>query len=563
MSGGGLRSGGRVVLTDPVTIGRLLEERLLRQATILRDSTLTTPVKWCHSLHDLERPYRDLGGVAVMAPEAELTPEVMAALATAGAAAVFVLEATEERWTGDQGDPVVLGVPDSVTPRALSEMVARLALAHDSHILLYAQEVHTALAHQLHRGAGVDAICTRMAQLSGCGIAIVASDLRLIAFDQGPEHWLDPTALGAALRPVYDLLAERAKDDPHEGITIPVEIDDHRLTAVVAPIELAERRDGWVVLVDGNDPPHKHDLAAHRVVVDQSATIIGTELLRVRGMERAEERARGNFVHALLHNRFSNHADLVARAAYHDFPLEYRYAVVVARSAGLIADGDSPTRLAEMAREAGRIMPVEGVQTLAAVVGDVLGVVRPLGPPVRALRDTNPEELRAYAQTLEKRLGRISGREVRVAFGRPRRGAEKIMESYREARVALDLRERLRLEETCGFDDLRVDSVLLELAQDGAGRAFADDILRPLQGDAGGGLLEVVQTYVEAGGNLNEAARRINVHRNTMLYKLNRISRLIQRDIRDADTQFTVWLALRLASLATTAEMVDRDLSSG
>ncbi len=554
------------MLTDQVTVGRLLEERLLRPATVLRGSALDAQVQWCHSLHDLERPYQDLAGVAVAATEDELNATVVAALAKAGTPALFVLDATEERWAGDADDaPVVLQVPESVTVRALSEMVARLALAHESHVLLYAQQVHTALAHQLHRGAGVDALCTRMSRLSDCAVAIVATDLRLIAFDEGPDHWLDPTALGAALRPVYEEMAEQREgaDDPHQGVTFTVEIDEHRVTAVVAPIELAERRDGWVVLVDSNDPPHEHDLAAHRVVVEQAATIVGTELLRVRGMERAEERARGNFVHALLHNRFSNHADLVARAAYHDFPLEFRYAVVVARSAGLIADGDSPTRLAEMAREAGRIMPVEGVQTLAAVTGDVLGVVRPIVTPNRAHRDTNPEELRTYAVTLEKRLARISGREVRVAFGRPRRGAEKIMESYREARVALDLRERLDLDEACGFDDLRVDSVLLDLSQDHAGRLFADDILRPLQGDSGGGLLEVAQTYVEAGGNLNEAARRINVHRNTMLYKLNRISRLLQRDIRDADTQFTVWLAIRLANLAATAEMVDRDLSSG
>ena len=53
------------------------------------------------------------------------------------------------------------------------------------------------------------------------------------------------------------------------------------------------------------------------------------------------------------------------------------------------------------------------------------------------------------------------------------------------------------------------------------------------------------------------------MHRNTLLYKLERISRLLQRDIREADTQFTLWLALRLANLAETVEMVDRDLSSG
>jgi DNA-binding PucR family transcriptional regulator len=48
-----------------------------------------------------------------------------------------------------------------------------------------------------------------------------------------------------------------------------------------------------------------------------------------------------------------------------------------------------------------------------------------------------------------------------------------------------------------------------------------------------------------------------------MLYKLDRISRLLERDIRDADTQFTIWLAMRLSTLAATAEMVDRDVSSG
>ena len=65
------------------------------------------------------------------------------------------------------------------------------------------------------------------------------------------------------------------------------------------------------------------------------------------------------------------------------------------------------------------------------------------------------------------------------------------MESYREARVALDLRERLRVEQVCGFDDLRVDSALLSLARERTGRAFADDTLRPLRDDRGGALLDI------------------------------------------------------------------------
>jgi DNA-binding PucR family transcriptional regulator len=121
----------------------------------------------------------------------------------------------------------------------------------------------------------------------------------------------------------------------------------------------------------------------------------------------------------------------------------------------------------------------------------------------------------------------------------------------------------LQVPDVCGFADLRVDSVLRELAQREEGREFADEFLDPLRAERDGSLVEVARVYVESGGNLNAAARRLTVHRNTMLYKLDRITRLLQRDVREADTQFAVWLALRLTDLAETAKRVNRDLMSG
>lgn len=173
------------------------------------------------------------------------------------------------------------------------------------------------------------------------------------------------------------------------------------------------------------------------------------------------------------------------------------------------------------------------------------------------------DQLREYATALEQKLRERSHQSVLVAFGRPEDGADAIVDSYREARIALDLRQRLAVEEVCGFADLRVHSVLLDLAQQSAGQGFVEEMLGPLREDRDGGLADVARVYVEAGGNLNEAARRLNVHRNTMLYKLERITRLLQRDMRAPDAQFAVWLAIRLNDLAETAERVNRDLTSG
>jgi sugar diacid utilization regulator len=376
---------------------------------------------------------------------------------------------------------------------------------------------------------------------------------------------LDPPSVAAALKTVEDKLAGLATGhhDPHRVAVLDLQVRGRAIAGIVGAIELVEQRDGWVMLLDGAAGITDHDIAAHRAAVEQAVTIVGTELIRLRGLKQAEERARGSFVHALLHSLFSSRADLVARASHYEFDADGRYGVVVANVGGPAARDDSPARLAELAGEASRLLASPHGQTLASATGDVIAVIRPVSAPRRGQPDPAAAELRDYATALDHRLTQRVGRPVLVAFGRPVAGAETIVESYREARVALELRQRLQVTGVCGFADLRVDSVLLDLAQQDEGRQFAAETLDPLRAERDGGLAEVARVYVEAGGNVNEAARRLSVHRNTMLYKLERITRLMQRDIREPDTQFTLWLALRLSDLDETTQRVNRTLQAG
>jgi sugar diacid utilization regulator len=557
---------------DPVepTLHLLLEERLLRGARVLAgESLLSRPVRWCHSLQDVLRDgLSDLEGVVVLADAAELDHQRWTDLMHGNCTAIFVRGATAVPSSATrhaQHLPVVVELPESVSRTSVQELVAVLSLAHHAHVLQYGQQVHATLARLLYRGAGLTALCSRLARLSHCGAGVLGTDLHLLAFDPGPGNGLDPAAVTAAIKGAEQqmLTMTNASPGPHGITALELTVRDVPVTCVAGAIDLVEQRDGWVVLLDDSDDMTEHDLAEHRVAVEQAVTIIGTELIRVRGIERAEERAKGNFVHALLHARFTNRADMVARASHYDFDVDGRYGVVVALSGGLVAQRDSPSKLAEMARDATRLLEGPERQTLATVVGDVVAVVRQVSPSRRGQQDRGMEQLREYATALEQKLRDRSQQSVLVAFGRPEDGADAIVDSYREARIALDLRQRLAVEEVCGFADLRVHSVLLDLAQQSAGQGFVEEMLGPLREDRDGGLADVARVYVEAGGNLNEAARRLNVHRNTMLYKLERITRLLQRDMRAPDAQFAVWLAIRLNDLAETAERVNRDLTSG
>jgi sugar diacid utilization regulator len=556
------------VVAGHLTIRGLLDERLLRAAeVVIGEDLVDRPVRWCHPLSAvLHDDGGDLTEVVVLADAVELDDRLWTQLAASGCAAVFVRSARSVRPTSlprGLGGLVVVHVPTSVSRRAVIELVATVSLAHEAHVLQYGQRVHATLAQLLHRGAGLTALCTRLARLGECSVGVLGTNLHLLAFDPGPSG-LDPHSLTSALRGAADRLDALVarSESPHGVVELTLRIRDRDVVCLAAAIELVEQRDGWVVLLDDVEGLTDHDLAEHRVAVEQAVTIVGTELLRVRGLERAEERARGNFVHALLHARFPNHADLVARAAHYSFDVAGRYAVVVAQSGGLIARGDSPAKLADMARDAGKLLESPQRQTLTSVVGDVIVVVRQVTPAGRGTLDPAVEEMREYAAALDRRLRDRSQRGVVVAYGRPVDGADGIVESYREARIALELRQRLRVPEVCGFADLRVDSVLLDLAQRAEGLEFAREILEPLRSERDGSLVDVARVYVEAGGNLNEAARRLSVHRNTMLYKLERIGRLLQRDVRDPDTQFTIWLALRLTDLEEATRRVNLDLTS-
>ena len=57
-------------------------------------------------------------------------------------------------------------------------------------------------------------------------------------------------------------------------------------------------------------------------------------------------------------------------------------------------------------------------------------------------------------------------------------------------------------------------------------------------------LVRTLRAYFAAGGNASEAADRMFLHRNSMLYRLERIQRLTGLDVKDPRVALTLQLAL-------------------
>ena len=546
---------------ERLTLGALLAERSLRPAAPapLNADLADRPIAWCLPWERALASSDSLDDVIVFATGDQLYPAGLQTLARRRAVAVVAAGAA--RTTLD-GPVPVFAVAERIGFRDVNHLVASLVLARETHDLRYGITVHRALAELLYRGAGVDALCHQMSRLSGCATAVLDPHFRVLAFEQARDRTLEPAAVAAALRAMNPTTPEDDEVSATPRVCA-LDIDGAPSTGVVNAILLAGRHDGWVLVIEPGRDPHPKDVAQHRVIVDQAAMIVGTELLRMRSVGEAEERARGDFVHALLHGRFLTQHDLEVRAAHYDVPVGATYGVVVAGHLSTAEGTESLNALFQLARDASRLAPSPGTRTLATVVGNILAVVRQVDPRSgSASPDAAGKALAEYAHVLEQELARRIRHPVTVGYGRPVRGAGRIMDSYREARIALGLNHRLGMEGSSGFQELRVYAILAELADNPQAMAFARDILGPLRAPrhAGADLEQAVMTYIGAGGNLNGAARSLHIHRNTMLYKLERASRALQLDLRQAEHQFTVWLAHKLDILAETTAAVDRDL---
>ncbi|WP_020495626.1 PucR family transcriptional regulator [Sciscionella marina] len=562
--------------SEPLTVAALLAEPLLRNTLVAGSAGVHQPVRWCLPLSELSGT-TDREGTVVHAPMTDLHGDTGAAkvhtVKRQGAVAILVqLESldsapggelgtviAEAREAADEAElPLAIMAP-STDYRTVSQLVATKVLAQSTHVLEYRDHVHRALGEILARGAGVRALASGMARMAKTPVLVLDLDVRLLAYESAagtqkpqPEPLIETLAdyLGR-------LTAQAPSATPSIEPSMLAPIGTAASTVLIAsPVTFGGEITGVAAALDTVDAD-PHDRAQRRIITHEGAVLIGSELLRIRSITEAEERTRGDFIVDLVHGRFADSQQLQARARYHGFDVDASYIVAVAEPDPPIADQAKAVRqLNTAARAVERHLSETGLPVLTTQIGGNLVAVCPL--PQRADNKTGRETANAVRELLSERLGS----DARVAFGRNGIGAAGIAASYRQARTALALGRRIDAPPVAGYDDLRVFVAIGELARSENGHRFAAELLTPLRHTDGNTctLENVVLAYIAESGNLNAAARRLQLHRNTTLYKLNRVSRALNMDIRSADTQFMIWLAHHIDILQKVDETLDAEL---
>lgn len=102
------------------------------------------------------------------------------------------------------------------------------------------------------------------------------------------------------------------------------------------------------------------------------------------------------------------------------------------------------------------------------------------------------------------------------------------------------------------YSELGVYQLLLSISDKEAKQNYYDNILGKLEQydkNNKSNYLDFLSTYLECNCNINETADKLFVHRNTVVYKINKISEMLDCDLSDMEVRVELYLANMLRNI--------------
>jgi carbohydrate diacid regulator len=169
------------------------------------------------------------------------------------------------------------------------------------------------------------------------------------------------------------------------------------------------------------------------------------------------------------------------------------------------------------------------------------------------------EELASLAAMLVDNMHMEAMVRVRVGYGNRVDNLQDIAKSYQEARMALEVGKIFYAEkETIAYRYLGIGRLIyqlpMSLCEMFIHEVFGDEIPDVFNEET----TTTIQKFFENNLNISETARQLFIHRNTLVYRLERLEKIIGLDIRRFDDAMTFKIALMVLSHMQYQKKQDR-----
>lgn len=391
---------------------------------------------------------------------------------------------------------------------------------------------------------GMDELVGAMARLTNK--VVILQDKRLHPI----SHKLQPQFVG-----VWDDVEFFLKKQDN----LPVELHDrHRVVEVnppvlmqalpvagmarlVAPIITKNIGRGYLSIIG-----HEGDLdEVDQLVCEHGAAACALEMAKQKAVNETEKRLRGTFLDRLLLGDVSQQEAIRQGERFsHDMTHTHLACVLSWR-------GENRPSLRRLETMVNTIITNQRSDALVWIREKEGEVVVFHATNVKDPIDKSVELANAFSKEINRQYPH---NRVAIGLGQVARDINAWRSSYRDAVQAMELAERLQTDTPLYIGDLGVYQLILSLSDREKLGDFCERTLGSLTDydmRQNADLIKTLEAFFNCHGNLSQTAEALIVHRNTLLYRMNRINEIASIDLNRPETRLALHLALTIRRLLT------------
>lgn len=439
--------------------------------------------------------------------------------------------------------PVMTLSPDSRI-RDVEKTIISLLVNRKGQVERRGTQIYRQLTQISSRNEGMDELIGAMARLTNK--AVIVQDKRLHPI----SHKLQPQFVG-----VWDDVEFFLKKQDN----LPVELHDrHRaievdppvlmqalpiagMARLVAPIITKNIGRGYLSIIG-----HEGDLdEIDQLVCEHGAAACELEMAKQKAVNETEKRLRGTFLDRLLLGDVSQQ-EAIRQGERFNHDMTHSHLALV-----LSWRGDNPPSMRRLETMINTIITSQR--------SDALVWIREKEREVVVFHATDFEDpidnSMKLANTFSKEVNRqYPHNHIAIGLGQVARDINAWRTSYRDAVQAMELAERLQTDTPLYIGDLGVYQLILSLSDREKLSDFCEKTLGTLTDydmRQSADLIKTLEAFFNCHGNLSQTAEVLIVHRNTLLYRMNRINDIASIDLNRPETRLALHLALTIRRLLT------------
>jgi sugar diacid utilization regulator len=314
---------------------------------------------------------------------------------------------------------------------------------------------------------------------------------------------------------------------------------------VLAPVAVGDAIFGYLAILTEGDESGGLGDELDLQIVQHAANVYALSMLREQMAADVARQLKDELFEGLLLGRTQDEQVARERAIRLGYSPEMVYRVLVVMAQSRESSGEErPETIAQRRRVLESLFELiarRSADAFATVREDELVVLLPDAADGRELG-------RACVQ---QAASLVPDWRVTVGVGGLTASASAIARSYAQARRALDTAQRFSQGDVVVFEELGVYRLLFQVNDPSELRDFTYQVLGPLieyDQRHNADFVRTLASFLEHNGNLQATARRLNLHVNSVAYRMQRIHAIAGLDLEQAEARLQAQVALKILS---------------